>query len=141
MSKKLYLNSSKAKAKVRYKSRGRMQIVIKLNDDEAQAFKNWSTQVKPPQFDEESFVKQIFFNGVGAINQQLSVLAKQSLSDPAMREQLKEAGVDVEKLEKELYGQDATETGPAEPLENPVTEITDPAAPVEVLSDTPETIK
>jgi hypothetical protein len=138
MSEKLYLNSSKAKAKIRYKSRGRMQIIVKLSDDEAQAFKNWSSQVKPPQLDQDSFLKQIFFNGIASINQQISQMAQESLKDPAMREQLKNAGVDIEKLEQEMM---AAQGGPSEPLENPVTEITDPAAPVEVPSDTPETTK
>lgn len=158
---KLYLNSSKAKAKVTLRSRGRMKITIKFNEDESQAFKNWAANVRPPQLDEDSFYKQIFFNGVGAINQQLSIMARESLKDPATRKQLKESGVDIDKLEAEL---DAAQnaTGPVEPLENPVTEIitddtvtevrdsseqgepkpeTDPAAPVEVISDTPETTK
>lgn len=118
-----------------------MQITLNFTDDEAQAFKNWSTQVKPPQIETDVFHKQIFFNGIGAINQQLSMMAKESLKDPTVRQQMKESGIDVDKLEKELYGQDATEAGPVEPLENPVTEITDPAAPVQVLEDTPQSDK
>ncbi len=107
-----------------------MKFTISLTDDESQAFKNWAAQVKPPNLDEENFLKQIFFNGIASINQQISQLAKESLKDPAMREQLKAAGVDVDKLEQEMLAPQSEE-----PLENPVTEITDPAAPVEVLPD------
>jgi len=116
-----------------------MNIKITLTDDEAQAFKNWSTQVKPPQLDEDGFVKQIFFNGIASINQQISQMAQQSLKDPAMREQLRQAGIDVEQLEKEMAQSLSKAT--SEPLENPVTEITDPAAPVEVLPDGEQTTK
>jgi hypothetical protein len=118
-----------------------MQITINLTDDEIQAFKNWAMQVKPPQLDDQSFHKQIFFHGIGAVNTQLAEMAKQSLADPETREKLKNSGIDVDSLEKELYGQDTTQTGPSEPLENPVAETTDPAAPVQVLEDTPETVK
>lgn len=159
---KLYLNSTKAKATTIYRSRGRMKITIKFNEDEAQAFKNWATNVKPPQLDEDSFHKQIFFNGIGAINQQLSDMAIQSLQDPAMREQLRQSGVDVDKLEAEINAS-RNNKGPSEPTENPVTELSldgavtevkdsteesgkhttevDPADPVQVLEDTPETTK
>lgn len=116
-----------------------MNIKITLTDDEAQAFKNWSTQVKPPQLDEENFVKQIFFNGIASINQQISHMAQQSLKDPAMREQLRQSGIDVDQLEKEMM--QTQNKADSEPLENPVTEITDPAAPIEVLPDGEQTTK
>lgn len=96
-----------------------MKIVIKFNQDEAQAFKNWTNQVKPPQIDEDTFYKQVFFNGIGALNHQLAEMAKNSLKDESMREQLRQAGVDVEKLEKELYASEVQD----EPLENPLNEL------------------
>ena len=52
---KLYLNSGKAKAKIEYKTRGRMKITIEFTQDETQALKNWSNQVKPPNLDEKNF--------------------------------------------------------------------------------------
>jgi hypothetical protein len=137
---KLYLNSGKAKAKTEHKTRGRMKLVIKFNQDEAQALKNWTNQVKPPQIDEDTFYKQVFFNGVGALNQQLSEMAKSSLKDPAVREQLRQSGVDVEKLEQELYAGNVegavspavTEPEEKEPtaLDNGVYEVTDQVDPV-----------
>lgn len=109
MSDKLYLNSGKAKAKLTEKTRGRMKLIIKFNQDEAQALKNWTNQVKPPQLDEDTFYKQVFFNGIGALNHQLSEMAKNSLKDEKVREQLRQSGVDVDKLEKELYKMEPTE--------------------------------
>lgn len=90
-----------------------MKVTIKFSEDEAQALKNWTSQIKPPQVDEDTFYKQVFFNGVGALNNQLAEMAKQSLKDENVRKQLLEQGVDIEKLEKELYGnstQDATDS-------------------------------
>lgn len=131
MSEKLYLNSGKAKAKIDYNTnRGRMKLVIKFNQDEAQALKNWTNQVKPPQLDEDTFYKQVFFNGIGALNHQLSEMAKNSLKDETVREQLRQSGVDVEKLEKELYKIEPTEIPPVpddgqSELDNGVSEVTD----------------
>lgn len=131
MSKKLYLNSGKAKAKIDYKNRGRMKLTIKFSQDEAQALKNWTNQVKPPQLDEDTFYKQVFFNGIGALNQQLAEMAKTSLKDESVREQLRQAGVDVERLESELYGT-AVDATADQPMTQEEKDQIDPAAPVEV---------
>lgn len=140
MSDKLYLNSGKAKAKVDYKNRGRMKVTIKFSQDEAQALKNWTNQVKPPQIDEDTFYKQVFFNGIGALNQQLAEMAKTSLKDESVREQLRQAGVDVERLENELYGTVSDATG-NQPMTQEEKDQVDPAAPVEVTnSDEPKKV-
>jgi len=131
MSEKLYLNSGKAKARVDYKNRGRMKLLIKFNQDEAQALKNWTNQVKPPQIDEDTFYKQVFFNGVGALNHQLAEMARKSIKDETVREQLRQAGVDVEKLEQELNNEAVSQPIiPEMPIEEPqldngVVEVTD----------------
>jgi hypothetical protein len=130
---KLYLNSGKATAKIEHKTRGRMKILLKFNQEEAQALKNWTNQVKPPQIDEDTFYKQVFFNGIGALNQQLTEMAKSSLKDENVRNQLREAGVDVEKLEKELNN--SMPNQPQPPSASDIFEVSDPAAPVEVLPD------
>lgn len=131
MGKKLYLNSNKAKAKIEYRTRGRMKVTIKFSEDEAQALKNWTSQIKPPQVDEDTFYKQVFFNGVGALNNQLAEMAKQSLKDENVRKQLLEQGVDIEKLEKELYGT-AVDATADQPMTQEEKDQIDPAAPVEV---------
>lgn len=79
-----------------------MQISINFTEDEAQAFKNWSAQVKPIELDSDNFHKQIFFNGVGAINDKLALMAQESLSNPEVRQKLKDSGVDVDQLEKDI---------------------------------------
>ena len=121
-----------------------MKITIEFTQDETQALKNWSNQVKPPNLDEKNFYKQIFFNGIGAINQQLTEMAKSSLKDETVREQLRQSGVDVEKLEQELFAsenQGMVQPAVQESLEKPATETTDPAAPVEVLPDGEQSTK
>lgn len=102
-----------------------MQITINFNDEEFQALKNWTAQVRPPQMDEGIFYKQVFFNGVGAVNEQLSKLAEDSLKDPATRDQLRQAGVDVDKLEQELNMAKAQAAAAQPSMENVVTEIVD----------------
>lgn len=137
MGEKLYLNSGKAKAKIDYNTnRGRMKLLIKFNQDEAQALKNWTNQVKPPQLDEDTFYKQVFFNGVGALNHQLAEMARKSIKDETVREQLRQAGVDVEKLEQELNNEATAKTPiipemPEDPstLDNGVVEVTDVIIP------------
>ncbi len=91
-----------SKIDVQTTHRGRMKITMKFSKDEAQALNNWMSQVKPPQIDEDTFFKQVFFNGVNALNQQLSEIAKNSLKDPKVREELKKSGIDVDALEKEV---------------------------------------
>lgn len=102
-----------------------MQITINFNEEEFQAFKNWTSQVRPPQMDESVFYKQVFFNGVGAVNEQLSKLAEDSLKDPATREQLRQAGVDVEKLEQEISMAKNQAAASQPTTDNVVTEIID----------------
>ena len=51
-----------AKIKVTERSRGRMKIQIKLSKDEAEGFKNFC-KLKPPELNDETFYKQIFFAG------------------------------------------------------------------------------
>jgi hypothetical protein len=95
--------------------RGRMKITMKFTKDEAQALTNWMSQVKPQQMDEDTFFKQVFFNGVNSLNQQLAEIAKNSLKDPKVREELKKNGIDVEALEKEQGITEAPVEQPQEP--------------------------
>jgi len=46
------------------RSRGRMKLQIKLSKEEAQAFKNFTEMVKPPEINESDFLKGIFKIGV-----------------------------------------------------------------------------
>ena len=46
------------------RTRNRMKLQIKLSKEEAQAFKNFTEMVKPPEIDEADFLKGIFKIGV-----------------------------------------------------------------------------
>ena len=58
-----------------------MKVTIKLNKDEAEGFKNWSTHVKPDELTLDDFVKQIFFNGIEYLNIKLQDVAKKIIED------------------------------------------------------------
>ena len=59
-----------AKIKVTERSRGRMKIQIKLSKDEAEGFKNFC-KLKPPELNDETFYKQIFFAGCNTMTEQI----------------------------------------------------------------------
>ena len=58
--------------KVEYRSKDRMKFQLKLNKEEAEAFKNFSNTVKPDNVNMNDFVRSIFFNGVRALEEQLT---------------------------------------------------------------------
>ena len=49
-----------------------MKFQLKLNKQEAEAFKNFSNTVKPDNVDLNDFVRSIFFNGVRSLEEQLT---------------------------------------------------------------------
>jgi len=77
-----------------------MKVTIKLNKDEAEGFKNWSTHVKPDELAQEDFVKQVFFNGIEYLNLKLQDVAKKIMEDKNLRQQLEASGINVESLEE-----------------------------------------
>ena len=82
-----------------------MKVTIKLNKDEAEGFKNWSTHVKPDELTLDDFVKQIFFNGIEYLNLKLQDVAKKIIEDKNLREQLEASGINVGSLEEKLKQQ------------------------------------
>ena len=58
--------------KIQYRSKDRMKFQLKLNKEEAEAFKNFSNTVKPDNVDLNDFVRSIFFSGVRALEEQLT---------------------------------------------------------------------
>ena len=60
------------KIKIEYRSKNRMKFQLKLNKEEAEAFKNFSNTVKPEELGMEDFVRSIFFNGVRSLEEQLT---------------------------------------------------------------------
>lgn len=82
-----------------------MKVTIKLNKDEAEGFKNWSTHVKPDELPQEEFVKQVFFNGIEYLNLKLQDVAKKIIEDEKLRGQLEASGINVKSLEEKLKQQ------------------------------------
>ena len=64
-----------AKFKLVERSRGRMKIQIKFSKEEAEGFKNFC-KLKPPELDDESFYKQIFFAGCNVMTEQIQALVQ-----------------------------------------------------------------
>tara|TARA_R110000824_G_scaffold278596_1_gene466865 strand:- start:959 stop:1366 length:408 start_codon:yes stop_codon:yes gene_type:complete len=63
--------------KLTERRRNRMKLQIKLDKDQAVAFKNFSTVCKPDEVTDNDFIKTIFLTGVEAMNKELAELVKQ----------------------------------------------------------------
>ena len=59
------------------RTRDRMKLQVKLGKDEALAFKNFMEMVKPPELDEDNFLKGIFKLGVETMEIKLMEAVKQ----------------------------------------------------------------
>ena len=70
-----------------------MKINIKLSKDEAEAFKNFSTVVKPEEISDDDFMKTIFVTGCEALNAQLTNLVQQYAKEN--QEELASSGITV----------------------------------------------
>jgi hypothetical protein len=79
-----------------------MKINIKLNKDESEAFKNWSTMVMPEGMDMDGFCRAVFFKGIETLQNNLREMALNTLKNEETRKQMQDAGVNVEELEKSL---------------------------------------
>jgi len=88
------------KFRVDNRSRKRMKINIKLSKDEAEAFKNFATVVKPDEISDDDFMKTIFVTGCEALNAQLSNLVQQYAKEN--QEELASSGITV------VEGEDGT---------------------------------
>ena len=69
---KYTFNPSGWKIKTDYRSKNRMKFQVKLNQEEAEAFRNFSNSVKPEDIGMDDFVRSIFFNGVRSLEEQLT---------------------------------------------------------------------
>ena len=69
---KITFNPEGWKIKTEYRSKNRMKFQLKLNQEEAEAFKNFAGNVKPDEITMNDFVRSIFFNGVRALEEQLT---------------------------------------------------------------------
>ena len=60
------------KVKTEYRSKNRMKFQLKLNQEEAEAFTNFAKSVKPDEVPMNEFVRSLFFNGIRALEEQLT---------------------------------------------------------------------
>ena len=49
-----------------------MKLQLKLNQEEAEAFRNFSNAVKPDNVNMDDFVRSIFFNGVRFLEEEIT---------------------------------------------------------------------
>lgn len=60
------------KIKIDYRSKNRMKFQLKLNQEEAEAFRNFANAVKPHELGMTDFVRSLFFHGIRALEQELT---------------------------------------------------------------------
>jgi hypothetical protein len=100
MTESITLNFEDWDIKLSDRTRDRMKLQIKLSKDEALAFKNFMSMVKPPEVDEDHFLKGIFKLGIETMEIKLMEAVKQHAEDNDL--DLSSVGVPVsESPEKE----------------------------------------
>lgn len=84
---------SQWKIRLDERTRNRMKLTIKLNKDEAQAFKNFTESLQPDGMSYDTFIKQVFIAGFNTINMQ----AMQETRDYVLanKEELAASGINV----------------------------------------------
>jgi hypothetical protein len=78
---KITFNPDGWKIKTEYRSKNRMKFQLKLNQEEAEAFRNFANSVKPDEITMNDFVRSIFFNGVRTLEQQLTTNLVQHMEE------------------------------------------------------------
>jgi hypothetical protein len=92
---KVSLSFKDTKFKLVERSRGRMKIQIKFSKEEAEGFKNFC-KLKPPELEDDTFFKQIFFAGCNAMTEQIQSLVeahKASQAEEGSQEQETQAEI------------------------------------------------
>ena len=79
--------------KITERRRNRMKLQIKLDKDQALAFKNFTTVCKPEEVSDNDFIKTIFLTGVEAMNKELAELVKEYAKEN--KEELAASGITV----------------------------------------------
>lgn len=77
MNESITLNFENWNIKLSERTRDRMKLQIKLNKEEALAFKNFMSMVKPPEVDEDHFLKGVFKLGIETMETKLMEAVKQ----------------------------------------------------------------
>mgnify|MGYP003108996832 FL=1 len=77
-----------------------MKLQIKLSKEEAQAFKNFTEMVKPPEIPDDDFLKGIFKIGVETMEMKLM---------EAVQQHAQENDIDLDKLAEETESVEETQ--------------------------------
>ena len=85
------------KSKVEYRSKNRMKVTFKLNQDQAAAYQRFKQETMPEGVTEDDFVRSIFFMGLATLEQRLVEAVKETVE----RQQVEEAAA-LEQEEAEL---------------------------------------
>ena len=81
------------KFRIDERSRNRMKINIKLSKDEAEAYKNFATSIKPEELSDNDFMKTIFFKGCETLHTELQGLMQRFAKEN--QEELASSGITV----------------------------------------------
>ena len=100
MKEKLVLNFESWNIKQINRSKDRMKLQIKLSKEEAQAFKNFTEMVKPPEIPDDNFLKGIFKIGVETMEMKLM---------EAVQQHAQENDIDLDKLAEETESVEETQ--------------------------------
>jgi len=100
--------------KLEERTKRRMKFRLKLNQEEADAFRNFTNQVKPDNISVDDFVKQIFFTGIRTLEEQLTNNMVQHIE--ANREEFEASGFSFDE-EGKLTGVAEGEEGTTEVVE------------------------
>ena len=111
---KFTFNPAGWRVKVQYRSRNRMKFNVKLNQEEAEAFKNFANSVKPDKVLMPDFIRSIFFNGIRALETQLTDSLVQHMEEN--REEFEASGFTFDTSGK-LTGVDESLSGSVETVE------------------------
>jgi len=107
-------NPNNWKIKVVNRNRDRMKLYIKLNAQEAEAFKNFADAVKPPEATLDDFLKGIFFAGIEKFEENLNSKIVEHIE--SNRDQYEASGFTFDE-EGKFTGTEPEEKGTVETIE------------------------
>ena len=113
---KIAFNPEGWKIKTEYRSKNRMKFQLKLNQEEAEAFRNFANTVKPHELDMNDFVRSIFFNGIRSLENDLTSNMVQHMEEN--REEYEASGFTFDDSGKLTGVDEATASGTVEVVED-----------------------
>lgn len=99
--------------KIKERTKNRMKIQLKLNQEESEAFTNFANNAKPEHISLDDFIRSIFFAGVRVVEEQLTANLVAHME--ANREEFEKQGF--------TFDENGKLTGVAEDSEIPDVEI------------------